>query len=379
MLKRRTADGTLTTSIRQKPDLSELLPHWTDLCGRCLEDNVYYSPHYALPLMATVAAGKDIKFVTVWDEARLVALLPVVQQAYAIPGLAAGGRSWTTDFTFSCMPLIDRSCAADAAQGLLNGLAALKAGEWVIPQIYTNGSSCLALVDALELRHAPWVTRGSFQRASMTVGRSFEEQMAAHVDPKRRRELARNRRRLEEFGEVRHEVHMSGQGLDRAVKAFLELEAGGWKGKRGTALANRPDSLNFALRVFGAGGAAAQCRADLLLLDGKPIAAGMTVFSGTTGFTVKGAYDEFYAKYSAGLLLEVEVIRSFLTERWAARLDAATNGEHVIDRLWPDRMPVADLVFSLSPYAASTRLAALNWMQDGLSRAKSTLKGVLRR
>jgi hypothetical protein len=42
------------------------------------------------------------------------------------------------------------------------------------------------------------------------------------------------------------------------------------------------------------------------------------VFAGGTGFTVKCTYDEAYRSYSAGMLLETEVIRSFVAERSVA-------------------------------------------------------------
>jgi hypothetical protein len=277
------------------------------------------------------------------------------------------------------MPLLDRNCPLEAALGLLDGLAQLKRGDWIIPQINAEGPVCRALIEALDHRGVPRTTNGTFQRASIKTGKSFEDHMKEHVGAKRRREFARNRRRLGELGTVVHQSHGSGQALANAVEAFLKIEASGWKGQRGTALASKPETTNFARRAFAAEVAAQTCRADLLLLDGKPIAAGLTVFSGQTGFTVKCAYDEAYASYGTGLLLEVEVVKSFLTERWAERLDAATNGVHAIDRLWPDRLGVTDLVFSFAPIAPQARLAAYKHVQVRISQTKSLLKRLLRR
>ena len=53
------------------------------------------------------------------------------------------------------------------------------------------------------------------------------------------------------------------------------------------------------------------CRADVLTLDGVPIAVSLIAIAGRTGFTIKSCYDEAYRSYSAGLLLEVEVIPQF--------------------------------------------------------------------
>jgi hypothetical protein len=96
--------------------------------------------------------------------------------------------------------------------------------------------------------------------------------------------------------------------------------------------------------------------------------------AGHTGFTVKCTYDEEYRSYSAGLLLELEVIRSFLSGKWLDRLDAATAGHHVIDTLWSTRVEVADLIFSLAPSNAALRLALLQKCEHSKSVLKATVK-----
>ena len=316
---RHTADARFTTIIHDRSALPLLLSEWSRLAERCVEDNVYYSPRYALALLESVSLSANVKFVTALDGDLLVALLPVVVSPLPIPGLRPAGRAWQTPFTFGCMPLLDRSCPDEAAAALLEGLARLKGGDWVIPQINADGPTSRALIGALESRRTPWVSRNAFERASIKAGPTFEQHMQDHVGAKRRRDLARNRRRLEELGTVAHQSFTSGAELDGAVEAFLKIEASGWKGQRGTALDCAKETRAFARKAFGSNGAESICRADLLLLDGKPIAAGMMVFSGQTGFTVKGAYDESYAAFGAGLLLEVEVVKSFLTDRKICR------------------------------------------------------------
>ena len=115
----------------------------------------------------------------------------------------------------------------------------------------------------------------------------------------------------------------------------------------------------------------------LAFTDGTPIAVSLIAFMGRTGFTLKCSYDEAYRSYSAGLLLETDVIRSFLSENWADRLDSATAGPHVIDGLWPQRIEVADLMFSLSPRAAELRLSALQMSEQMQKNLKSTTKQCL--
>jgi hypothetical protein len=198
--------------------------------------------------------------------------------------------------------------------------------------------------------------------------------MKSHVAAKRRKDIARNRRRLAELGPVEHETHCRGDALDRAVVAFLQIEASGWKGKRGTALACDERTRRFAIDAFAGAAGNSICRADVLTLSGVPIAVSLIALMGRTGFTVKCSYDEAYRSYSPGLLLETEVIRSFLSGDWADRLDSATAGTHVIDSLWPGRIEVADLVFSVAPRAARLRLSALQFSEHMRSNIRGTAK-----
>jgi hypothetical protein len=371
MLMRLENGGGLATALHDRKTIRDILPQWEALADTAIEDCVYYAPHYALALLDTLAASTDLRFATVWKKDALVALLPVVKKRL-LPGLFSLGRAWQSAYTFSATPLLDRHCAPEAAFALVGLLETMLQGEWIIPTVNTEGPAAAAIKEALARRAAPWIELGTFARASLSARASFEEHMKSCISSKRRRDLGRNRRRLEELGPVCHAIACEGAALDRALQAFLGLEAGGWKGERGTALACRRETRAFAEQAFGSAGG--RSRIDMLVLNDVPIAAGITAFSGTTGFTVKCAFDEAYASYSAGLLLEVEVIRSFLTERWASRLDAATNGTHVIDGLWPDRVPVADLVFSLARTAPARRLAAYQWAHSNISQAKATLK-----
>ena len=354
--------------------LPTLLPAWKDLCGRSVEDNVYYSPRYARALLDSVERCRNVRFAAVWDGAGLVALLPFTRMKLALPGLRPAARAWQSKYTFSCTPLLDRHGAAEAAASLLEVLASVSNAEWIVPFVNTEGEACRALTAGLAQRGLPWAFLGRFQRAALEPGCSFDEHMKRHLSAKRRKELARQRRRLEELGKVVHEIHRFGEGLDRAISAFLDIEASGWKGERGTALACDELSRKFAVDAFTGSQADSICRADVLSLDRKPIAVSLAVFAGRTGFTVKCCYDEAYRNYGVGLLLETEVIRSFLSEAWASRLDSATTEAHVIDGFWPGRIDVADLIFSLSPRRPELYLSAFRASEQLRRSAKASIK-----
>lgn len=381
-LRRPNLKPSLRGEILGRDALPMLLPAWEDLCGRCVEDNVYYSPQYAQALLDSVERRASIAFAAVWDETRLVALLPFTSARLAVPGSRPTAQAWQSKYTFSCTPLLDRLQKAEAAAALVDMLASFRRSEWVIPRVNIHGEACQAMVAALAGRRSPWAFSDHFQRAALEAGGTFDEHMKRHVSSNRRKGLARNRRRLEELGKVEHQSHRSGEGLEQAVLAFLKIEASGWKGKRGTALACNEDTRKFALSAFAGNDAGSICHADVLTLDGAPIAVSLIALAGRTGFAVKGCYDEAYRNYGAGLLLETEVIRSFLAENYASRLDSATDGTHVLDSLWPGRIEVADLSFSFAPRFPELRLSMLlraNLMRRCVKAGMKSLLVKLRR
>jgi CelD/BcsL family acetyltransferase involved in cellulose biosynthesis len=367
-----------TFKVFGRGDLPGVLQAWRALAVEAVEDNVYYDPRYALPQLGTVAAGTKLRFVTSWRDGALVGFLPVETPRLRLPIAMPAGKAWEGDYNYSCMPLLHRACPDAAAATLVDGLASIARGEWLFPVMNAKGPVYAAIQSALEKRGAPAVELNGFERACLTPDQPFDDYLKSTLSNNLRRNMARRRRRLEEQGPVSFETHVSGEGLNRAVREFLRIEASGWKGKRGTALDCTGRTRAFALAAFG-GAEPGFCRADLLTVSDKSIAAAVTVFSGSTGFTVKTAYDESYAAMSAGLLLDLEIIKNFLEEKWAAKLDSGAAGPHAIDDFWPGRIAVADLAFSLSPVAAETRLAAFAAVARANVSVKARLKKILGR
>jgi CelD/BcsL family acetyltransferase involved in cellulose biosynthesis len=379
MLQLAEIQSPLRGQVVGRDAISDLVPAWEALGNNSVEDNVYYCPRYAHALMKNVERHTALRFALVWDGTDLIALLPFTAPRIRIFVAGIGAQAWQTKYTFSCIPLLDKQRYAEAADTLLEVMASSHPGEWVVPRIYTQGAACRAMTKALEANGHPWLFANNFLRATLESRASFDALMQSHISSKRRRELARNRRRLEELGPVAHEIHRSGPELENAVAAFLQIEASGWKGKRGTALVCAPATRQFAVDVFTGSETDSICRADVLTLAGKPVAVSLTLFAGRTGFAVKCAYDEAYRAFSAGLLLELEVMRSLLSDSWADRLDSGTDGKHVIDGLWPGRLEVADLIFSCAPRYPQWRVSTFQRTEQVRQTAKRATKSLVSR
>ena len=86
--------------------------------------------------------------------------------------------------------------------------------------------------------------------------------------------LERDRRRLD------HGRYRTRGGRPRRSTIFSTLEAGGWKGKAGTAIADHEDLLRFIVTAVGELAVEGKAAINRILVDGRAIAAAIVLRSG---------------------------------------------------------------------------------------------------
>jgi hypothetical protein len=150
--------------------------------------------------------------------------------------------------------------------------------------------------------------------------------------------LRRWQARLAEHGAVTP-VRLAADGdLDAWSEAFLRLEASGWKGKEGSALACREDDRRFVAAVFPEAFRRGRLLVTGLDLEGRPLARHCMIAAGEGAFTFKIAYDERHASCSPGIVAEVDNVRQFLENPGPRWVDSNTARENTsYGRVWKDR------------------------------------------
>src|SRR3546814_8969695 len=88
----------------------------------------------------------------------------------------------------------------------------------------------------------PYTTLFRSERALLESPLSPGDYWDAAVRAKKRKELRRQANRLAEQGAVGLRRWQAGEGLDPWITAFLTLEARGWKGRAGSALASHRET-----------------------------------------------------------------------------------------------------------------------------------------
>jgi Acetyltransferase (GNAT) domain len=158
-------------------------------------------------------------------------------------------------------------------------------------------------------------------------GQSRYAAVEAALDAKFRQNLRRRRRRLAEQGEVRYvlEAGKDAAKLDEALADFFSIEASGWKGRGGTAIAQRPELVGFYTQVARDAAKRGALALGLLQVQGKRIAAHLSILHGPRHYLLKLGYDESLREFSPGQQLTGEAIR-----------DACERGLAEFDFLGPD-------------------------------------------
>lgn len=128
------------------------------------------------------------------------------------------------------------------------------------------------------------------------------------VSSKFRANLRRRAKRLGEMGAVALKRVDDAEGLDVAVAEFLSLEASGWKGQGGTAIAGDPALVRFYARIARDAAARGGLALRALTLDGRAVAVHLGMVHRGVYYLPKTAYDERLGQVSPGQLLQREVL-----------------------------------------------------------------------
>ncbi|HYF54110.1 MAG TPA: GNAT family N-acetyltransferase [Salinarimonas sp.] len=356
-------------------DLAGIESAWRALFVEAVEPNPFLGPDFLIPLAAL--RGGRLRVALAWRRAgggrSLSALMPFVLE----PGLPLLRppllRAFADPLVSNATPLIAAGRADEVAAVLLDGLARLHPGAvLLLDGIRLDGPAATALAAT----RPPSVDVARFERAAIRAGAGLDAYLEERVPGKRVRELRRCERRLAEAGPVTRET-LWGAAARPAVEAFLALEASGWKGRQGTALASRPADLAFARAALS--GATPAVAADLLTVAGRPVAAAVHLLAGDDAVAFKCAYDEAWAKASPGAVLDLHTLETVLGSGRIGLMDSGAQPGHPVEALWRERIAYGDRLVALDRRTASDELEALARRLAGLSAMASTAKGIVKR
>ena len=137
-----------------------------------------------------------------------------------------------------------------------------------------------------------------------------------------RNDLRRQRRRLNELGEVTVELADGSERLEPLLGEMFSIEGSGWKDARGTAIASRPETRRFYEEIAEWAACRGSLRLWFLRLDGRPVASDICLEEGGVCYLLKAGYDPQFRRYSPGNL----ILGAIIEHCFASRLDRIELG-----------------------------------------------------
>jgi len=228
-----------------------------------------------------------------------------------------------------------------------------------LPRLTEDGPLHRALIGTARARGGAAVVVHREERALLESDLSPDAYWDQAVRAKKRKELRRQASRLAEEGRVSIRRWQSGDSIDRWIDAFLDLERRGWKGRAGSALASHGDTEAWFRAVVTGAAAAGRLDMRVLALGDRPLAMLINFLCAPGGFSFKTAFDEDYARFSPGVLLQ-QANLDLLSDPAIDWVDScAAPGHPMIDSVWRERRRLVWVNVPLSSTPDRLRFALL--------------------
>lgn len=312
---------------------------WDELARCSVEPNPFFESWYLLPSLESLDSAGNTSILCFKQQGVLRGLMPIVRRQQYEGWPIAHIGNWLHPNIFFGTPLVAPGAEVHFWRAVLDWADANPALSLFLhlKEIALDGPVYAALKTVLTADGRAWGVVGRKERALLSSDLDAESYLAKSLPATKRKDLNRRFRRLGELGEIDFRWETGSDGLVRWIEEFLALVAAGWKGNAGSALAcDEATKALFRQSLISAARRERLVRLSLRLND-RPIAMLSTFLAPPGAFGFKTAYDEDFARFSPGFLLE----REFLTAlhrfdiRWCDSCAAADHS--VMNRIWYER------------------------------------------
>ena len=314
---------------------------WADLARHAIEPNAFNEPWAFLPAFEAFAAPNVRVLLVFAPDGKMTGFFPLsCRRLHRLLPLCVL-ESWRHVYGFLCTPLV-RAEHEEATLAMLFDWfrdSALGAPLWRLELASGDGPFARALSEACRARQRPTFVAEAYIRALMQKNPAGPDAyLESALSKKRVREVRRKERALAAKGKLEHRVLAADADAGPWADDFLALEASGWKGREGTAMASDPRHAAWFRDMVRGGHAQGRLQMLGLYLDGRAIALKCNYLCPPGAFAFKIAFDESFHAQSPGVVLEADNIARFHESPRLSWMDScAMPGHSMIDRVWTER------------------------------------------
>ncbi|XXF80869.1 GNAT family N-acetyltransferase [Myxococcaceae bacterium GXIMD 01537] len=337
-----------------------LEPEWNALV-EATSGELFYRHEFLRIWVDNFAPGARLRILILRDsDGRLSAALPLVLERTTLHGVPVRQLSATANPHSCRFDVLAREPEA-AAAAFLAHLRARR--DWDVLRLtdVPEGGAGWALHEAARQAGLPTGTWESLQSPYVPLPGTHEDYLGT-LQAKFKANCRRRRRKLEEKGTLTVERVDGGLELEGKLEEGFLLELSGWKGARGTAMAQDGRTRGFYTELARDSAYRGRLSLFFLRLDGRAVAFQYGLVHGGRYLLLKPGYDESLRECSPGQLLMEEVLA-----------DCFARGLREFDFLGPDMVWKRDwtdkvrrhtwlYVFSGSAFGRALCAAKFRWL-----------------
>jgi CelD/BcsL family acetyltransferase involved in cellulose biosynthesis len=350
---------------------AQILAEWDALAQHASEPNPFAERWY-MHAALDAFSEQDIPIAIVRDGALLGLMALALEPRYA--GLPiAHTQNWLNTNAFLGTALVRKGAEQPFWATILQHLDRT-AGHGLFLHLLAqtiDGPVAKALEQQCRIEKRRFALVHREERALLERGLSPDAYWEENVRGKKRKELRRQHKRLAEEGALHFKRSDGSANLDQWIADFLALERAGWKGENGSAL-DCADETRMLFRN-ALHGAVAAGKLELLAhyLDNRPIAMLANFLTPPGAFSFKTAFDEDYARFSPGVLLQFENL-ALLEREGIDWCDSCAAQDHpMIDSLWSGRRAIGRYSVAIGGVAKRSAFAALLTAEQAKAKFKN--------
>ncbi len=355
---------------------------WEDLAKDSIESNVFYEPWMLLPAVSSLGPFPGLRFVFFWapgihdPKTEVLCGFFPLQECHTETAVALTALGLLRHrYCYVRTPLLRTCYARECLGAFFDWLASERRGASVfeLSEVVSEGPFRQLVTDEIHRRGTCTFALRAHTRALFRPGSSVDAYLGHALSNRHRRDIGRKARRLSEHGAITYTTPEAEGEIETWTERFLKLEASGWKGRCGTALAADRRGQTFFRAVMR--GAFQRKRLLGLELDvgEEPVAMRVSFSAGSGAMAFKLAFDERFAHYSPGMLLEVENVRRLHTKSGITWMDCgAVPDSQLFNRVWIHRRTIETLLLSTGRSKGTVLLSLLPLLRLA-NRSLSTL------
>ncbi|MEQ8657000.1 MAG: GNAT family N-acetyltransferase [Hyphomicrobiales bacterium] len=346
------------------------LPHgYAWLAANAVERNIFFEPQVMEPALCHLApADVELCMATDPQDAIPRAAMPVrrAQGRYGPVPTPVPLIVWHHPYSMVATPLVSPEDAAGALEALFAKAARRRDGPPVLlmQKMLTDGPLWPLLQQVIKTSGRRLHVLETTQRAGLKLDAEAAKAATLRtlLGGKSAQSIKASRRKLGSHGALSHSAATSPNEVGSALEIFLALEAGGWKGRSGTALISI-DHDGFARQIAENLAREGRARIDLTMLqevdtDPRAIAGTFSIKAGTENAPIwmpwKTAYDEAFVRAGPGALTLADLTELLLQDAQKAKqplmIDSLAAPESLLARrLWHDHWTLVDVLIDLKP------------------------------